>query len=153
MSQGSIAVGNGLSGGRGVADVIQSSPPVQRYERTGEMIVHPVRFKESAYDQAILLYAQYPELSFEDDLIDYMRTGFVCSRPTIFFMAKVICEKGEHMWFVRIAVGNLLELLVAMPFYLPRIAFCRNNRADKMRICDVQRLCHLAVKLFKKGET
>lgn len=137
--------GDGLSGGHEVADVIQGLPLTRRYQRTGQMLIRPLLFTDNpAFDLAKLFYAQYPDLNFAEDLLDYMRTGFVCSRPNLFVMAKVINYQSEVMWFCRIAIGNLVELLLAMPFYMERIAFCRNNRATSMRICSTKRLCELA---------
>lgn len=124
------------------------------YQRTGQMLIRPLLFhvEHPAFDLAKLFYAQYPDLSFEDDLLDYMRTGFVVVRPHLFAMAKVIDYKGERMWFARIAIGNLVELLQVLPFYLPKICFCRNNRADHMRICSTKRLAQLAWQLKGKRQ-
>lgn len=118
------------------------------------MLIRPLMFhgQHSAFELARLFYAQYPELDFGDDLVDYMRNGFVITRPQLFVMAKVIHRDDGHLWFCRIAIGNLIELLTVMPFYLPRIAFCRNGRADKMRICSTNRLTELAVRNAIKKE-
>lgn len=148
--------GSGLSGGNGVADVIQGSPPAAQvnYERAGAMIIRPLLFDTDgpcAFDLAKLFYAQYSEHSFEDDLIDYMRTGFVFIRPKMFAMAKVADRNGEKMWHVQLAIGNLIELLMAMPFKLKWICFCRNNKADQMRVCRLDRLVRLAARQALKG--
>ena len=103
-----------------------------------------LRGEHSAFDLARLFYAQYANLNFEDDLVDYMRNGFVAARPTCFGMVKAIEHEGERIWFCRIAVGNLLELISTLPCWLPKMAFCRNNHPDKMVVVETNRLIELA---------
>ena len=123
-----------------------SIPCRAKYQRVGQLMIRPLvlRGEHSAFDLARLFYAQYANLNFEDDLIDYHRNGYVISQPHIFGMFRPIFYEGERIWFIRIAVGNLLELLRYLPCMLPKIAFCRNNQADKMVVVDTQRLIQLA---------
>jgi hypothetical protein len=113
-----------------------TAPPVpKRYARVGNMMIRPlvVRGEHSAYDLARAFYLQYPELNFEKDLKDYMRNGYVCVRPHLFGMVKAIEYEGRRGWFIRLAIGNLLELITTLPCQLDFIAFCRDND-DNMRV-------------------
>lgn len=103
-----------------------------------------MRGEHSAFDLARLFYQQYANLCFESDLIDYARNGYVIVRPQLFAMFKAIFHEGERIWFIRILVGNLMEALTCMPCMLPKLAFCRNNHADKMVVVDTARLIQLA---------
>lgn len=96
------------------------------------------------------LYIRYGMIPFEQDLTAYLTDGFVVSLPHCFAMGKVVDlapsdTNGEPQpcWFVRIAVGNLQDLMKLLPFELPRIAFCRRNDG-KMRVFSLQRLRRLA---------
>jgi len=113
-----------------------------------------IRGEHSAFDLARLWYSQHSTLNFEDDLVDYMRNGFVTVRPHLFGMIKAIYHEGERIWFVNFAVGNLLELLSCLPCMLPKIAFCRENQADKMVVVNSARLIQIAKQTAEtKGET
>lgn len=103
-----------------------------------------LRGEHSAFDLARLFYAQYSNLSFESDLIDYMRNGFVTVRPHLFGMFKAIMHEGERIWFVRIAVGDLMELLSCLPCILPKLAYCRNNQGERMVVVSTERLIEVA---------
>jgi hypothetical protein len=126
----------------------------KRYNRVGQLMIRPLvmRGEHSAFDLARLFYAQYSNLNFESDLVDYMRNGFVTVRPHIFGMFKAIHHEGERIWFIRIAVGNLLELLGALPFMLPKFAFCRNNNGDKMVVVDAERMIQVAKQALEMKE-
>jgi hypothetical protein len=141
-----------------------------KYQRVGQLLIRPLvlRKEQSAFDLAQLFYAQFSTLSFEDDLIDYMRTGFVVTRPHLFAMVKMIDlpEKENAQrptpnaqrptgkaWFVRCIVGNLLEAISCLPCMLPRIAFCRENQTDKMVVCDTERLIRVAMAFTKRGSS
>lgn len=128
------------------APTVQAAGAASKYNRVGQLMIRPLvmRGEHSAFDLARLFYAQYSDLHFESDLIDYMRNGFVTVRPNIFGMFKAIHHEGERIWYIRIAVGNLLELLGALPFMLPKFAFCRNNHGDKMVVVDAERLIEVA---------
>ena len=118
----------------------------KNYNRVGQLMIRPLvlRGEHSAFDLARLFYAQYANLNFEDDLIDYMRNGFVTVRPHLFGMFKAIIHDGERIWFIRIAVGNIMELLACLPCMLPKLAYCRNNQGDKMVVVSTDRLIQLA---------
>lgn len=103
-----------------------------------------MRGEHSAFDLARLFYANYANLNFEADHIDYSRNGYVIARPALFTMFKAIYYEGERIWFIRILVGNLMEALTCMPCMLPKLAFCRNNQADKMVVVSTERLIQLA---------
>jgi len=97
----------------------------------------------------------HSDIEFIDDLDDYLLTGFVVSRPDLFFMLKVIDiappgSPPEPAWFVRICVGGLLPLLGMMPQFLPKICFCRRNDG-RMRIYSTERLMHWALRLYKEN--
>jgi hypothetical protein len=117
------------------------------YQRTGNMLIRPLLMNSgtSAFDLARLFYAQYSDLNFESDFIDYLRNGYVVSRPKLFAMARPIEHDGERMWYLRICVGKLWELVTVLPFHLPSLCFCRNNRANEMRIVSTERLMKLAL--------
>jgi hypothetical protein len=94
------------------------------------------------------LYAKWSKIPFEDDLADYLRTGCVLSLPTCFGMAKIIdlapyqngvrIGKMQPAWFVRCAVGQIWDLLIKLPCFLPQICFCRRGE-DKLRVYDMKR--------------
>jgi hypothetical protein len=112
-----------------------------------------MRGEHSAFDLARLFYAQYATLNFEDDLVDYMRNGYVIAQPQLFVMFKAIHYEGERIWFVRMLIGNLLEAVARMPCLLPKICFCRNNQADKMVVVNTDRLVELAKRTAETKET
>jgi hypothetical protein len=89
------------------------------------------------------------QLKFEDDLVDYLCNGFVLSRPTIFWMAKIVDLAGgdgraqpDYAWFVRVAAGNLEELMQTLPMVLPKIAFCRRGDG-RVRVYTLERFLRL----------
>lgn len=94
------------------------------------------------------LYRKYSKVPFTVDLIDYVYTGLIVSRPTCFAMAKVtdLAKPGEpHQWawFIRVAVGDMFELLNCLPCYLEKICFCRRGKEDFMRVYDLKRFIRL----------
>ena len=125
--------------------------------RTSQVFVRSLilRTGKSAFELMREAYGKWNrpnwEMIFEDDLIDYALNGFVRISPTAMFMAK-ICrdEKGDY-WFVRCAVGSLLELLASAPVYLPRIKWCRRNDGV-MREYRTDRLYKLAYAKMKERE-
>jgi len=89
--------------------------------------------------------------NFGEDLLDYMRNGFVWSRPQFFLMAKPIDggsigRPGQRGWFVQMLVGSLGELLTVIPCPLDFVAFCRNND-DNMRIIDFEHCVKMAARV------
>ena len=123
------------------------------YEKTGDMVIHPLILSKEvcAFDQAKAYYEKFPEVKFEDDFLDYCRNGFVVSRPNCFAMVKVFLYKGIPAWFIRFAVGDLVELITCLPAFLPKIAFCRNGKSDQMRVVSTKRLLQLAFRNAKKS--
>ena len=90
------------------------------------------------------------QVSFEHDLANYMARGYVVTRPSCFAMAHIVTLEpdqktpprwtaGEPAWFVRMAVGNPVELFSCVPYYLPWIAFCRRNDG-RVRVYKLERL-------------
>ena len=129
--------------------------------RTEQTVLRPVKPKEWAIAIAKLAYHKWqddhqvpPEkrVRFEDDLMDYLCNGFVLSRPTIFWMMKIvdvskIDEPGpKFAWFVRVAVGDLRELFETLPARLPYMAFCRRGDT-KIRVYPLERFERWALKV------
>ena len=118
--------------------------------QTGQKLIRPLLPKMCAYDCALAFYSNFSDLNFADDLCDYLRTGFVWSRPTMFAMAKIIrLDSGEFAWFVRIAVGNFKEILSVLPAYLPKICWVRNNKRN-LRVYSTDRLYKWARYKFRE---
>ncbi len=127
----------------------------KKYQRVGQMLIRPLLLQTDgpcAYDLAQRFYAQYSELNFEDDLIDYMRHGFVITRPHLFAMVKVIQFEDEPIWYIRCIIGNLIEAIMCLPCILPKMAFCRNNNADNMVVVDTKRLIEIATRKQRKEQ-
>ena len=103
-----------------------------------------------AIQMARIHYLEHTNLNFEADLQDYLHNGFVCSRPSVFGMVKLIEWKGEPAWFVRMAVGNVVELRSILPFPLETIVFCRNNQKDVVRVYSLSRIDRMLVKIMEK---
>jgi hypothetical protein len=95
-----------------------------------------MRGEHSAFDLARLFYAQYANLSFESDLIDYHRNGYVISQPKLFGLFRPIEHEGKRGWFIRMAIGPIGDLIRYFPCPLAFVAFCRNNNADRMVVVD-----------------
>lgn len=118
-------------------------------------IIFPLVYKEGFIPAAVvarLWYVEHPDLDFDKDLEDHLINGYVCSRPTLFAMVKVIDLdpwNRDLAWFIQIAVGDMLELISVLPYYLPKICFCRHNEHDKKRIYPMDKFLRLAVKLKK----
>ena len=126
--------------------------------------VRPLLFGMNAFDRARAFYAPFENhpdpdkrLCFEDDVAEYLRFGFVVSRPTCFAMAKVIniapeeTNLVEPAWFIRFAVGSLEEVLTLLPVALPKIVWCRRNDG-KLRIYKTATLYRIARARIKKGK-
>ena len=96
----------------------------------------------------------WPHPTFEQDLFEHMKTGFVMSNQVFFVMARGINLQIPFSfvmtpaWLVQYAVGPLLALLGAMPVRLPYIAFARHNE-DRMRIYSTERLLSKANQLYR----
>jgi hypothetical protein len=137
---------------------------------TNTKVITPIQFNTHAIAVAVAYYAKYSPIPFRDDLLDYLGNGFVVSRPNLFAMGKVIDlapqpdgdvdreknhrnpDPGEPTWFIRMAVGDLGELLTTLPFYLPKITFCR-KRDGKLRVYSVDRLAKAIMNRIKSRNT
>ncbi len=88
---------------------------------------------------------QIPEEEF-DDILDehiYAQNGVVVSNPVCFAMAKAVEINHKHCWYVDTAVGKLGEILRAMPFRLPYVAFQRGKRGNKLKIYPTSSILRL----------
>ena len=107
----------------------------------------------SAYDmmQAMYLGMNTTErpMNFEDDLIEYMRNGYVLTSPTAMALFRPCRDEEGSYWFVQAAIGGLGELLAMMPAYLPQIAWARDNDGV-VRKYRTERLLKIAVAQLKK---
>jgi hypothetical protein len=131
---------------------------------TEDKMIRPLLPHEWAVAVAKLTYEKWQtknqvpaerRVKFEDDLIDYLCNGFVVSRPTIFWMAKIIevkprwATEPELAWFVRIAVGPMEELFQTLPAFLPNIAFCRRGDG-RVRVFPLEKFVR---KVYRKHQT
>jgi hypothetical protein len=106
-----------------------------------------VHFPElKAFRFAVDQYKDF-KMPFWEDFIDYCDNGFVCIRPNLFVMGKAIDLDVEgykgKAWFVRYAIGELVHLLSALPFQLPRIVWCRRDE-PRLRVYKTERLFKIA---------
>jgi hypothetical protein len=122
---------------------------------TEERIIKKIGFrKQTALQIAELSYLQWMgDVSFADDVAYYMIHGTVISRPDLFGMALIVDiapegQRPEPAWFVRMAVGELGELLEMLPVPLPKICFCRRNDG-RMRMYSLERLKRKARRVIK----
>ena len=136
---------------------------------TNQTEVRELQPKEWAIATAKLCWEKWQEkkppekrVKFEDQLMEYLCNGFVVSRPTCFWMGKIIdltpdakegdeWKEGELGWFVRMAVGDMRELLETLPAVLPRIAFTRRED-PRVRSYPLERFVELVYnETFNKG--
>jgi hypothetical protein len=97
---------------------------------TQEKIINPIPPGLTAIQVAVACYKKWKsDSTLEEDIAHYLAYGLVLSFPTCFALLKPIEDPKtkEPAWFLRMAVGRLDELLYHLPFYLPRICFCRRN--------------------------
>lgn len=125
--------------------------------------VRPLLFNVCALDQAKRFYLPFEQLPkddprylcFESDLVEYLRFGHVASGPDYFAFARVIniapedSNLVEPAWFIRFALGPLERVLKALPFYLPKIVWCRDNDG-KLKIYSTKQLYRIAAARLKK---
>lgn len=124
-----------------------------RYQKIGDVMVSPLVFTDTAYELARKEYAKYNKnrpkkdrCYFHKDVNDHLKNGgVVISRPDIFALAKVIELDGRRGWFVRFALGNMVQLLMQLPCVLPFIAFCRKDK--NMRIVELGEFVRKAIRL------
>jgi len=121
--------------------------------RTDVKVVYPVmlRGEECAFERMRKLYQTFndPRLRFWEDFFEYSENAFVRISPTAMAFAKPCRDEKGDYWFIRAAVGPLLELLAMLPGYLPRIAWVRNNE-EVIRMYRTERLFKLAVAQMKR---
>ncbi len=88
---------------------------------------------------------QIPEQRFETVLNDYLKSdnGIVVSNPVCFAMGGAVQIEWKHCWYVDTAVGKLGEILRAMPFRLPYVAFQRGKRGNKLKIYPTSSILRL----------
>ncbi len=106
-----------------------------KYQKLGHQLISPLILHGNAFDIARENYAKYSGLNFAEDLVYYLRTGYVVCRPSIFAMFRPIERDGKRGWFVQMAVGEIGELMSCVPCPLDFIAFCRSND-DNMRLIE-----------------
>lgn len=108
-----------------------------KYQRLGQMAIRPLMLggQHCAFDLAALFYAQYADLNLLNDLSDYLRNGYVISQPKLFGLFKPIDHEGKRGWFIRIAIGDLGDLVRYFPCPLEFVAFVRNND-DNLRVIE-----------------
>jgi hypothetical protein len=99
-----------------------------------------------AFQAAVENYSKYSNLNFGEDLLHYMREGYVWSWPDFFLMAKPIAHEGKRGWYVQMLVGTLGQLLDVIPCPLEFVAFCRNND-DNMRVIDFNKCVRMAARV------
>jgi hypothetical protein len=112
---------------------------------TQEIIINQIPPGLTAIQVAAASYKQWMgDVSIEEDIAQYLSSGLVLSIPTCFALVKVIEEPRtkEPAWFIRMAVGRLDELFYHLPFYLPKICFCRRNDG-RLRTYSLERMMQL----------
>ena len=123
---------------------------------TEETIINQIPPGLTAIQVAVASYKEWMgDVSIEEDIAQYLNDGFVLSFPTCFALVKVIEEPKtkEPAWFIRMAVGHLDELLYHLPFYLPKICFCRRNDG-RLRSYSLERMMQLTGgKLYGRWKT
>jgi hypothetical protein len=112
---------------------------------TQETFLNPIPPGLTAVQVAAACYKKWMgDASLEEDIAHYMVYGCVLSFPTCFALLKAIEDPKtkEPAWFLRMAVGRLDEMIYHMPFYLPRICFCRRNDG-RLRSYSMERYTQL----------
>jgi hypothetical protein len=104
-------------------------------------------------------YRHWGGLNFFNDLAHYHLHGIVVSRPDIFLMAKAIEDPepkhaGEVAWFIRMFVGDMAELVPALPPYpIKWIRFCRMRKDGtlKEKSWPIERAAELGALLQRRN--
>lgn len=75
-----------------------------------------------------------PGETLEDLLLQFAKEGCVVVNPFVLVLAKPIAYRGTDIdcWWVYLAAGSAEHALLAMPFYLPLVAFERKGRVKVM---------------------
>ena len=120
--------------------------------RIADTIIRPIALSGEvpAFRVMQAMYEAFNDesLKFWDDFSDYCLTGYVRISPTAMAFAKPCRDDEGDYWFIRAAVGPLSEVLLMLPFFLPRIAWCRNNDGV-IRMYKTERLAKLAARQLK----
>src|SRR5215813_11470146 len=112
---------------------------------TEETILEPIPRGFTAVQVAAMAYKKWMgTASLEEDIAHYLAYGLVLSIPTCFVMLKAIIDPKtkQPAWFIRMAVGRLDELFYHLPYYLPRMCFCRRNDG-RLRSYSTERMMQL----------
>lgn len=117
--------------------------------------IRPIKIGRCCFDEAREFYLLHTELNFEDDLLEYLKDGYVFSGPTFFALARIhnIAPEDTNLvqpaWFIRCAVGDLLDLLRQMPVHFEFMVWCRNNEehGQKLRQWKTTEVFRLAMLL------
>ncbi len=67
---------------------------------------------------------------------------YMVSNPACFALARPVELESRHAWLVELAAGDVRQLLAALPFQLPFIAFHRNAES-KLRVYRLDRFVRL----------
>ena len=117
---------------------------------TDQLRIRPLNSGVTAAQAAAACYREWMgEVSFEADVAEYLAHGVVISTPTCFGLARMIegPRTKQPAWFVRMAVGDLRELLSRLPYSLPEICFCRGKKGDlRIRSYPLERMLQLGMK-------
>jgi len=118
--------------------------------------------RNTPFRLAELWYAHYSDVPLARDVLFYLEHGVVISSPACFALASIsdlrpqdkegkpIGDTPEWGWFVRFASGDLAALLNAVPCYLPKISFHRDNK-EVRRVWRLDRLIAVARARAGKG--
>jgi hypothetical protein len=85
--------------------------------------------EKPAIETAREYYASYGGSAgtFNRELAEYAENAMVFIRPDLFLMAKIIDLGNGPIWYIRMAVGVLSELVQTLPVYLPEVCFTRHG--------------------------
>ncbi len=118
-----------------------------KYQKLGRQMISPLILEGNAFATAVDNYQKYSGLNFWEDLLYYLQSGFVVSRPSVFAMFRPIDRDGKRGWFVQFACGSLGELVSCMPCPLAFVAFCRNNDSN-MRVIEMDSFLKAVKRLY-----
>lgn len=107
--------------------------------------------EKHAIDIARAYYGKWgPKLNtFTQELAEYLESGMVFVRPDLFMMAKIVDFGEGPVWYVRMAVGKLRELVYTLPIVLPKVYFQRHGDM-RLREYSLERIERLVAAQDKK---
>jgi hypothetical protein len=94
---------------------------------------------KKAIDVARECYDKWGLNDFDMELAAYLEDGMVIVRPDLLMLAKIIDIGDGPAWYIRMAVGNLKSILLALPVFLPKICFTRHGE-HRMRFYSLKRI-------------